>query len=142
LFTSRSSQRAGNIVSGQLKLIGLSGLGLLFGSLSLFILRTFCLKILGRYTPEAAAMVGQFAATMVFVGLLQSLAYWVLASRWQKTALLYGGLGLAYWLALLFFGKTPTALLHTMSTAAGIAFIILLIIWFSIMRRHKTTTQS
>jgi hypothetical protein len=142
LFTSRSGQRAGGIVAGQLKLIGLSALALVFGAICLFVLRAFCLKIIGRYTPEAAAMIGPFAATMVFVGLLQSLAYWVLASRWQKTALLYGGLGLAYWLALLVFGKTPTALLQTMSVAAGTAFIILFIIWFGIMRRHKPAAQS
>ena len=142
LFTSRSGQRAGGIVSGQLKLIGLSGLALLCGAIFLVALRTFCLKILGRYAPEAAAMIGPFAATMVFVGLLQSLAYWVLASRWQKTALLYGGLGLAYWLALLVFGKTPTALLQTMPVAAGTAFVILFFVWIVTMRRHKPATQS
>ena len=142
LFTSRSGQRAGGIVSGQLKLIGLSFLALAFGAICLFALRTYCLKIIGRYTPEAAAMIGQFAMTMVFVGLLQSLAYWALASRWQKTALLYGGLGLAYWLALLAFGKTPTMLLHTMSAVSGMAFIILFAVWFGIMRRHKPAAQS
>lgn len=142
LFTSRSGQRAGDIVLEQLKLIGLSSIALGFGAICLFTLRILCLKILGRYTPEAAAMVGLFATTMVFVGLLQSLAYWALASRWQKTALLYGVLGLAYWLALLIFGKTPTTLLQTMSVAAGTAFIILFVMWFGIMRRHKPATQS
>lgn len=142
LFTSRSGQRAGGIVAGQLKLIGLSTLALVFGAICLFVLRTFCLKIIGRYTPEAAAMIGPFAATMVFVGLVQSLAYWALASRWQKTALLYGGLGLAYWLALLVFGKTPAALLQTMSVTAGTAFIILFVMWFGIMRRHQPAAQS
>jgi len=142
LFTSRSSQRSGGIVSEQLKLIGLSGFALVAGAVCLFMLRTFCLKILGRFTPEAAGMVGTFAATMVFVGMLQSLAYWVLASRWQKTAVLYGGLGLAYWIALYVLGTTPTTMLQTMSVAAGTAFAILFIIWFAIMRRQHPVAQS
>ena len=82
-------------------------------------------------------MVGQFAATMVFVGLLQSLAYWALASRWIKTSLLYGGLGIGYWLALLFLGKSPAALLQTMPVAAGLAFGALFLVWFIAMRAHK-----
>jgi hypothetical protein len=102
LFTSRSSQRTGGIVVEQLKLMGLSTLGLIFGAMCLFALRTFCLKLLGKYTPEASEMIGQFSITMVFVGLLQSLAFWALASRWIKISLLYGGLGIGYWLTLLF----------------------------------------
>jgi hypothetical protein len=142
LFTSRSAQRTGGIVAEQLKLFGLSGLALVFGAICLFVLRAFFLKILGKYTPQAAGMVSPFAVTMVFVGLLQLLAYWALASRWQKTSLLYGGLGLAYWLALLFLGKTPAALLQTMFTAAGTALAILFIVWFVILRRHKPVAQS
>lgn len=65
LFTSRSGERAGGIVSEQLKLIGLSGLALAFGAICLYVLRVFCLKILGRYTPEAAAMIAPFAVAMV-----------------------------------------------------------------------------
>ena len=142
LFTSRSARRTGGGVVEQLKLFGLSGLALVFGAIFLFVLRAFFLKILGKYTPQAAEMVGPFAVTRVFVGLLQSLAYWALASRWQKTSLLYGGPGLAYWLALLVLGKTPAALLQTMFAAAGIAFAILFIVWFVILRRHKPVAQS
>jgi hypothetical protein len=137
LFTSRSGQRAGDIVREQFKLIGLSGAALVFGAICLFALRTFCLKILGRNTPEAAGMIGQFAVTMVFVGLMQSLAFWALASRWQRTALLYGGLGVAYWVALLILGKTPAAMLQTMPIAAGAAFGILFLIWLVTLRRFK-----
>jgi len=73
---------------------------------------------------------------MVFVGLLQSLAYWVLASRWAKISLLYGALGVTYSLGLLALGKSPTTLLHAMPVAAGAAFIVLFIAWFIAMRRH------
>jgi hypothetical protein len=138
LFTSRSSQRAGGIVVEQLKLMGLSTLGLVFGAICLFALRTFCLKIIGRNTPEAADMIGQFSITMIFVGLLQSLAFWALASRWIKISLLYGGLGISYWLTLLFLGKSPAALLQTMPVAAGLAFGALLLVWLAMMRPHKT----
>ena len=138
LFTSRSSQRAGGIVAEQMKLMGLSTLGLVFGAICLYALRTFCLKLIGKYTPEAAGMIGQFSMTMVFVGLLQSLAYWALASRWIKISLLYGGLGLGYWLALLFLGKSPAALLQTMPVAAGLAFGALFVVWLIAMRPRKT----
>ncbi len=142
LFTSRSSQRAGSIVGEQMKLMGLSTLGLVFGAICLYALRTFCLKLIGRYTPEAAGMIGQFSMTMVFVGLLQSLAYWALASRWIKISLLYGGLGIGYWLALLFLGKSPAALLHTMPTAAGLAFGALFLVWLIAMRPRKTVESA
>jgi hypothetical protein len=136
LFTSRSGQRAGVVVAEQFKLIGLSGIALVFGAICLFALRTFCLKMLGRYTPEAAALIGQFSMVMVFVGLLQSLAYWALASRWLKISLFYGVLGIGYWLALLVNGKTPATLLQTMLITAGIAFGVLLATWLATMQRH------
>jgi hypothetical protein len=138
LFTSRSGQRAGGIVVEQMKLMGLSSLGLFLGAICLFTLRTFCLKLIGRNTPDAADMIGQFSLTMVFVGLLQSLAYWALASRWIKISLFYGGLGISYWLTLLFLGKSPAALLQTMPVAAGLAFGALFLVWLAMMRPRKT----
>jgi hypothetical protein len=142
LFTSRSGQRAGGIVAEQLKLFGLSGFALVFGAICLFVLRAFCLKILGKYTPQAAEMVGPFATTMIFVGLLQALAFWALASRWLKISLLYGALGLTYWLTLLGTGKTPAALLQTMPITAGVAFGILFFFWLFTMKQHKPCAQS
>jgi len=142
LFTSRSGQRAGVIVAEQIKLTALSGFGLVFGAACLFVLRTFCLKLIGRYSSESAAMVGHFATTMVFVGLLQSLAMWALASRWIKISLLYGALGIGYWLTILIVGKSPDALLQTMPVAAGTAFVIMLCLWLVNMRRHKPFAQS
>jgi hypothetical protein len=143
LFTSRSGQRAGRLVAEQLKLAALSGLGLAVGAVCLFALRMFCLKLLNQCTPEAAAMIGQFATTMVFVGLLQALAQWALASRWTKTAVLFGLLGIGYWLALLARGTTPTALLHIMPVAAGTAFVILFVAWLITMQQHhRPTPQS
>jgi len=134
LFTSRSSQRAGGIVAEQMKLMGLSTLGLVFGAVCLFSLRAFCLKLIGKYSPEAADMIGQFSITMVFVGLLQSLAYWALGSRWSIISMLYGGLGIGYWLALFFLGRSPADLLGVMPTAAGLAFAVLFLVWLIAMR--------
>jgi hypothetical protein len=59
---------------------------------------------------------------------------WALASRWIKLSLLYGGLGVAYWLTLLTLGKTPAAMLHVMPAAAALSFIILLAGWLLAMR--------
>ena len=143
LFTSRSGERAGNIVREQFKLLGLYALGLMAGAAALFFLRNFCVKlILGKASPEAAAMIGQLATTMVFVGLLQALALWALASRWQKISLLYGVLGLGYWLTILIIGKSPAALLQTMPVAAGTAFAVLFGFWLVTMRQHKPVAQS
>lgn len=137
LFTSRSGARSGSIVIEQFKLFGLYVLGLLGGAVALFLLRRFCVKlILGRSSPEAEEMISRLAPTMVFVGLLQALALWALASRWAKISLLYGGLGLGYWLTLLLLGKSPAELLHVMPLAAGAAFAVLFVAWLVTMQRH------
>jgi hypothetical protein len=143
LFTSRSSARTGDIVAEQLKLLGLYVLGLLSGAVALFVLRTFCVKLIfGRPVPEAEDMISRFSITMVLVGLLQSLAFWALASRWSKISLFYGVLGVGYWLALFARGQSPATLLQTMPVAAGIAFGVLFFSWFITMRRHKPVPQS
>jgi hypothetical protein len=144
LFTHRSGSRDyhSDDLREQLKLLGLYAFGLVSGAIVLFVLRNFCLEILHRNTPEAAAMIGRFAATMVFTGLLQALGTWALASRWIKIALLYGGLGLVYWLTLLVLGKSPAELLSTMPIAAGASFVILFSGWLVAMRRQKFTSQS
>lgn len=139
LFTHRSSshQHHEDDLREQLKLIGLYAAGLIVGAACLYALRRPALMLLHRNTPEAAAMIARLAVTMVFVGLLQALAMWALASRWLKIALLYGGLGLAYWLILFCIGKTPADLLRTMPMAAGIAFAILFAFWLIAMRGGK-----
>ncbi len=142
LFTHRSTAHTGDALREQLKLIGLYAAGLVCGLIGLLVLKVICLKAIGRYTPESAAMMGHLATTMVFVGLLQALSLWALASRWVKIALLYGCLGLAYWLTLFALGKTPTALLTLMPLAAGIAFALLLTVWLLAMRRHSSKEQA
>jgi len=59
---------------------------------------------------------------MVFVGLNQSLGMWALASRWFRVSLLYGALGLGYWLTLLVFAHDVDTLLTIMPVAAALAF--------------------
>jgi hypothetical protein len=140
LFTHRSStsHHHASDLRDQLKLLGLYAFGLVSGAIVLFVLRRFCLELLHRNTPEAAAMIGRFAAAMVFTGLLQALGTWALASRWIKISLLYGALGIGYWLALLFLGKSPGDLLHVMPIAAGIAFLTVFLVWIVAMRTPKT----
>jgi len=139
LFTHRSGSQAGHALREQFKLLGLYAVGLVGGAIALIILRTTCLKFMGRNTPEAAAMINPLAITMVFVGLLQAFATWALASRWLKIALLYGGLGLAYWITLLCLGKSPVELLSVMPVAAGLALGALFVVWFQTVRRQKTS---
>jgi hypothetical protein len=137
LFTHRSGRHHGDALHEQLKLLGLYAFGLFSGAIGLLVLKTFALQLLHRNTPEAAGMIGQLSITMVFVGLLQALAMWSLASRWIKLSMLYGGLGIAYWITLLCVGKSPTDLLRVMPVAAGVAFGVLFLFWLVAMRTHK-----
>jgi hypothetical protein len=137
LFTNRSSTRTTDAFRAQIKLLGVYAAGLIFGAVCLFILRHLCLKILHKDSPEAAAMILPLAISMVFVGLLQAMGTWALASRWRKIAVLYGSLGLAYTVLNLIVGKTSAALLQVMPYAAGVAFVILFAAWFVTMRRHR-----
>ena len=142
LFTSRSGARAGGIVTEQLKLLGLYSLGLMVGAAGLFALRTFCVKLIfGHPVPAAEAMIVQLSVTMIFVGLLQALAQWALASRWTRLSLLYGALGLGYWLVLLTFGRTASTMMPVMATTASAAFVILFLAWLITMRRHRPVMQ-
>jgi hypothetical protein len=137
LFTHRSGQHHGDALREQLKLLGLYAFGLLTGAIGLFVSRTFVLQLLHRNTPDAAGMIGQLSITMVFVGLLQALAMWSLASRWIKLSMIYGGLGIAYWMTLLCLGKSPAELLRVMPVAAGVAFGAVFLIWLIAMLTHK-----
>jgi hypothetical protein len=137
LFTHRSGKNQHDSLMEQLKLLGLYVIGLVVGAAGLLLLGALCLKIISRNTPDVAAMLTPLTITMTFVGLLQGLALWSLASRWAKISMLYGVLGLGYWLTLLALGKTPPDLLRVMPVAAGIAFGALLLVWLVTMRRHK-----
>lgn len=137
LFTHRSSRHHGDALREQLKLLGLYAFGLLTGAIGLFVLKSFVLQLLHRNTPEAAGMIGRLSITMVFVGLLQALAMWSLASRWIKLSMLYGGLGIAYWITLLCLGTSPADLLRVMPVAAGVAFGAVFLIWLVAMLTHK-----
>jgi hypothetical protein len=71
--------------------------------------------------------------TMVSISLIQAFAWWALASRWLKLSLLYGGLGLVYWLTLLILGKTSGDLLRLMPAAAALTMVILFAGWWLTM---------
>ncbi len=142
LFTNRSVAHTADALREQMKLLALFAGGLIGGAFCLLVLRHFCLRLLGKDTPEAAEMLRSLVTTMVFVGLLQAVGTWALASRWTKVSLCFGGLGLTYWLILLTIGKTPAALLAAMPVATGTAFAILFLFWLVTLRRHKPTAQS
>ena len=137
LFTHRSSRHHGDALREQLKLLGLYAFALVSGAVGLVVFKTFALQLLHRNTPEAAGMISRLAITMVFVGLLQALALWSLASRWIKLSVLYGGLGIAYWITLLCLGQSPADLLHVMPVAAGGACGAVFLTWFIALLTHK-----
>jgi O-antigen/teichoic acid export membrane protein len=135
LFTSRSGHRTGSVVREQFRLLGLYAGGLLIGAVVLTVLSSFWVRVLlGAKIPDAAAIVGPLALTMVFVGLLQGLGVWSLASRWSKVTLIYGVAGAAYWLSLLWLGTSLDALLRMMPMASGMAAAFMLLVWWISLR--------
>ena len=60
---------------------------------------------------------------------------WALASRWFGVSILYGALGLTYWVILLCMGKSVDAMLAVMPLAAGGAFVIMFVFWLAALRR-------
>jgi O-antigen/teichoic acid export membrane protein len=139
LFTHRSGAGRGSALQEQIRLLVLYAVGLLFGAVCLYVLRDLGIRILaGSPAPESAALIGRLAVTMIFVGLLQSLGMWSLASRWFGVSLLYGALGLAYWLAMLWTGKSLVLLLKVMPIASGAAFAILFVFWLAaLIKTHS-----
>ena len=122
-----------------MKLLGLSTLGLVFGRrICLFALRMFCLKLVGNILAGSRRHDRPVRHHHGFCRIAAIARHWALASRWIKISLLYGALGIGYWLALLFLGKSPAALLQTMPVAAGLAFGALFLVWLIAMRPHKT----
>ncbi|HTD67951.1 MAG TPA: hypothetical protein VK846_15610 [Candidatus Limnocylindria bacterium] len=138
LFTARSSARSGRSLSTPLGLLALYAGGLVCGATVLFFARDLCVRLLrGENMPDTSAMIGPLAITMIFVGLIQALGMWAMASNWIKTSFFYGILGAAYWVILLRVGKTPSALLQTMPVIAAVGFIAMLVVWLVSLRRDK-----
>jgi O-antigen/teichoic acid export membrane protein len=140
-FTSRSGGRETSARSDQRILLSLYAAGLGCGAAFLIVFRGLLLKMyLGHPNDEAAQMIVPFSITMVLIGLTQAVGMWSLADRTFKIALLYGALGLTYWITLLLVGKTPEALLRVMPFGAGISFCVLCVCWL-VNRSHRVTPQ-
>jgi O-antigen/teichoic acid export membrane protein len=135
LFTSRSGHKAGSALMDQKILLGLYGIGLVCGAAGILVLRDLLIRLLmNKESAQVSTMMVPYTIAMVFFGLSQAIGMWSLASRWFKVALLYGGLGLTYWLVLLGVGKTPDALLHVMPYAAATCFVVLCVGWLMQLR--------
>jgi len=148
LFAHRSGEHKGGAVAEQFRYLGMFAAGLLGGAIGLVVLKKVGIWLLAHNEPNAAAvmpvatsMVNPMAITMIFFCLLQALGTWALASRWLRVSLLYGLLGLAYWLTLLWLGRTPADLLRVMPLASGTAFAILLVVWLTALRSSENATR-
>ena len=142
-FTSRSGSRSGQAVAEQMKLLGIYVTGLLAGAGLLYLLRGYCvLVILHHRSPEAEMIIAQLALPMVFIGLLQAISFWALASRWSRITLLYGGLGVLYWAILFFLGRSIGTLLPGMALLTGVALAIVFAAWFATLGRRRQAVQT
>jgi hypothetical protein len=143
MFTSRSGGKEEQALSDQRILLSLYAVGLGCGAAGIILLRNYLVEIIcGHpesnaariFNSQAADMLIPYTIAMVFVGLGQAVAMWGLASRWFKLTVLYGALGLAYWLILLQQGHTPAKMLEIMPLATGAAFCLLLVAWLLTLR--------
>lgn len=135
VFVARSGQEKAAHARNQFSALGVYAAALIVGAACLYLVRDFALKLLGKYSPAASAMILPLAVTMVFVGLIQAVGIWALASRWLRLAVLYGALGVAYWCALLVLGTSLPALLNLMPTLTGICFVALLLACMVLLRK-------
>lgn len=136
MFTSRSSSKEGQAVADQRILLGLYAVGLACGVVGLVALRRIFVKIIfGTYNESSADMVIPFSISMAVIGLNQAIGMWSLANRWLNISMVYGALGISYWLALLVLGRTPSILLHTMPMGAAAAFCVLCAAWWWRLRQ-------
>ncbi len=131
-FTSRSGSKEASAKTDQRILLGLYTVALACGAAVLIIFRNALMKLmLGHPNAEAAHMLIPFSIAMVLIGLDQAVGMWSLADRTFKIALLYGAMGLIYWLTLLTVGKTPATLLLAMQIGAGVSFCVLFGCWLT-----------
>lgn len=141
LFTSRSGHKTGNALTDQKILLSLYGMGLVCGAVGILALRELLIHLLLKTNnPHVSTMMVPYTIAMVFFGLCQAIGMWSLASRWFKLALLYGALGLTYWLVLLGVGKTPDELLHVMPYATATCFVVLCFGWLMQLRSGASST--
>ena len=119
-------------------MLGLYAFALIFGAVGLFLLKDFACNSLDRNTPRGRRHDRPaFRRPWFSSACCRRSALWALASRWMKISLLYGALGITYWLALLGFGKSPAELLHAMPVIAGGALQSCFCTWLIAMRPHK-----
>jgi O-antigen/teichoic acid export membrane protein len=135
LFTSRSGHKSDSAHTDQKILLLLYGGGLLCGAAGILYFRQLFIRLLvNTDSPSVSEMMIPYTIAMVFFGLSQAIGMWSLASRWFRLAILYGVLGLAYFLALLVLGKTPEQLLSVMPYASAGCFLVLCIGWLVQLR--------
>jgi O-antigen/teichoic acid export membrane protein len=139
IFTSRSGKRNREAALDQRILLLLYAGGLALGAVGILLLKDlFVALIFGHGMPQSASMVTPLTITMAFLGLAQAIGMWSLASRWFGLAILYGALGLGYWLTLLVLGKTPGQLLKVMPLAAAATCAILCVAWLAQLKREAS----
>jgi len=84
-----------------------------------------CRLLLGRADAEVLFLMDRFALVMIPVGILQAVAFYVLAARRFGAALLYGGCGLLYGAVLTVWGHDAQALLRLIGAGAAVTVLLL-----------------
>jgi O-antigen/teichoic acid export membrane protein len=128
-FTRRSSHRPALSSPGLLLRVYLAMIGT--GAVGILLLRVPLLQLLlGVSDAELVNLTARFALAMIPVGILQAMGCHYLAARRLPECVAFGGCGLAYLVALSFFGQTPILMLNWMAGGSTASVVLLgLISW-------------
>jgi len=122
-FTARSGQERSDKAT-LLQLAAFAGLVIAGAAAVVLGKEILCRLLLSRADPAVLSLMNRFALVMVPVGLLQALAFYVLAARRFAAALVYGACGLLYGAVLTWWGRDAQALLLLIGVGATLAVLL------------------
>ena len=123
-FTRRSGHSPGN--QSPSWLLGVYLVLIFAGAGFLTLVKEPLLQLfLGVRDPSLVDLTGQFAVSMVPIGILQAVGYYYLAARRIYECMAFGVCGLVYLIVLSIWGLTPTLMLHGMGIAASLSLLFL-----------------
>ena len=122
-FTARSGQERSDKAT-LLQLVAFAGLLIVGAGAVMLGKEILCRLLLNRTDTTVLALMNRFAVVMIPVGLLQALAFYVLAGRRFTSALVYGTCGLLYGAALTWWGRDAQTLLTLILSGATATFVL------------------
>ncbi len=122
-FTQRSEIDSTNRDSWRLKILYagclLSGVGVV-----MFFSEFLCQLLRGSVQMQTVQWMDDFSIAMLFVGILQAIGFFYLATRRFLECFVFGFMGLVYAATLTLYGDTPVRMLHLMQGTALVSIVV------------------